>query len=57
MAHRVGGVLILLGVLCVLAAFCIDANRAPDWMLSCPALLFEILIKHFMLRPKPSLSC
>ena len=34
MRHKIGAALILFGVLCVLAAFCIDATRAPDWMIA-----------------------
>ena len=30
MARRLGAVLILLGVLCVLAAFCLDADKAES---------------------------
>ncbi len=38
MGRKIGSFLILVGVLCLLAAFCMDADRAPDWMLSSPAL-------------------
>jgi len=41
MIRKFGAALILLGVLCVLAAFCLDAKRSPDWMLSCPVQRVE----------------
>lgn len=41
MIRKFGAALILLGVLCVLAAFCLDAKRSPDWMLSCPVFSLQ----------------